>query len=147
MQISIFKQVCVNCKTALYYIKWYLESKRRLPMWQRTPDRLAPPDLLSSTNFRIWSLKDVFHSFMGTTTVITRKQWNRKTTLQQYLIKFILQCYKANSFTRHLKNFLCAIGLFTLHNCCVSWLLNFLKLKLDSQCRLPIPEFSGYHCI
>ena len=37
------------------------------------------------------------------------------------------------------------MGLFTLHNCCVSWLLNFLKLKLDSQCCLTIPEFSGYH--
>ena len=34
------------------------------------------------------------------------------------------------------------MGLFTLHNCCVSWLLNFLKLKLDSR-RLTIPEFSG----
>ena len=38
------------------------------------------------------------------------------------------------------------MGLFTLHNCCVSWLLNLLKLKLDSQSRLTIPEFSGYHC-
>ena len=39
------------------------------------------------------------------------------------------------------------MGLFTLHNCCVSWLLNFLKLKLDSQSHYTIPEFSGYHCI
>ena len=38
------------------------------------------------------------------------------------------------------------MGLFTLHNCCVSCLFNFLKLKLDSQCRLAVPEFSGYHC-
>ena len=43
--------------------------------------------------------------------------------------------------------FFCEMGLFTLHNFCVSWLLNFLKLKLDSQSRLTIPEFSGYHCI
>ena len=38
------------------------------------------------------------------------------------------------------------MGLFTMHNCYVSWLLNFLKLKLDSQSRSTIPEFSGYHC-
>jgi len=25
--------------------------------------------------------------------------------------------------------------------------IDFLKLKLDSKSRLPIPEFSGYHCI
>ena len=36
------------------------------------------------------------------------------------------------------------MGLFTLHNCCVSWLLTFLKYKLDSQSRLTIPGFSGY---
>ena len=29
-------------------------------------------------------------------------------------------------------NFLSEMSLFTLHNCCVSWLLNFLKFKLDS---------------
>ena len=38
------------------------------------------------------------------------------------------------------------MGLFTLHNCWVPWLMNFLMLKIDSQSRLPIPEFSGYHC-
>ena len=38
------------------------------------------------------------------------------------------------------------MGLFTLHNCCILWLLNYLKLKLDSQSRLTISEFSGYHC-
>ena len=37
------------------------------------------------------------------------------------------------------------MGLFTPHNCCVSCLLNFLKPKLESKSRLPIPEFSGYH--
>ena len=45
-----------------------------------------------------------------------------------------------------IKFLLCEMGLFTMHNCCVSWLLNFLKLKLVSQSRLTIPEFSGYHC-
>ena len=45
-----------------------------------------------------------------------------------------------------MKLFFCEIGLFTLHNCCVSWLLNILKLKLDFQSRLTIPEISGYHC-
>ena len=38
------------------------------------------------------------------------------------------------------------MGLFTLHNCCFSWSLDFLKLKIDSQSRLTIPELSGYHC-
>jgi len=38
----------------------------------------------------------------------------------------------------------CEMGLFTLHNCCVSWLLNFLKLKLDFQSRPTIPEFYGF---
>ena len=39
------------------------------------------------------------------------------------------------------------MGLFTIHNSCYSWSLDFLKLKLDSQSRLTIPEFSGYHCM
>ena len=39
------------------------------------------------------------------------------------------------------------MDLFTLQNCCVSRSLNILKIKLDSQYRLTIPEFSGYHCI
>ena len=39
------------------------------------------------------------------------------------------------------------MGLFSLHNCCVSSSLNYLKLKLDSKSRLTIPEFSGYHGI
>ena len=59
------------------------------------------------------------------------------------ILRCIWWCYKANSFTRH---FYCEMGLFTLHNCCVSRFLNFLKLKLDSQSRLTIPEFSSYHC-
>ena len=41
--------------------------------------------------------------------------------------------------------FFCEMGLFTLHSCCVSWLFNFLKLKLDSQSHLTFPESSGYH--
>ena len=76
---------------------------------------------------------------------------SQKTTEQEDDIiairKCIRWCYKSNSFTRHLKYyFLCEMGLFPLHNCWVSWLLKFLKLKLDSQSRLTIPEFSGYHC-
>ena len=64
------------------------------------------------------------------------------------LLKCVWWCYKANSFTRHFLNHLyCEMGLFTLHNCCVSSSMNFLKLKLDSKSRLTIPEFSGYYCI
>jgi len=37
--------------------------------------------------------------------------------------------------------------LFTLHNCLVSCSLDLLKLLHDSKSRLPISEFSGYHCI
>ena len=33
------------------------------------------------------------------------------------------------------------------HSFCVSFSLDYLKLKLESKCRLPIPEFSGYHCM
>ena len=66
-----------------------------------------------------------------------------KTTLQHYLSVF-------DGVTKQKVlpdiYFFCEMGLFTLHNCCVSWLLNSIKLKLDSQSRLTIPEFSGYHC-
>jgi len=42
------------------------------------------------------------------------------------------------------------MGLFPLHCTAIAlchghWI--FLKLKLDSQSRFTIPEFSGYHCI
>jgi len=46
----------------------------------------------------------------------------------------------------HKITFFCEMGLITLQNRSVLWLLNFLKLKLDSQSRLTVPEFSGYHC-
>ena len=39
------------------------------------------------------------------------------------------------------------MGLFTLCNCYVSFSMDFLTLLLDSKSHLPIPEFSGYHCI
>ena len=39
------------------------------------------------------------------------------------------------------------MGLFTLHNCCASSSLDYLKSSLESKSRLPIPEFSGYLCI
>ena len=55
------------------------------------------------------------------------------------LLKCIWWCCIANSFTRHLLNHLfCEMGLFTMENCGVSWFLNFLKLKLDSQGLLTI---------
>ena len=38
------------------------------------------------------------------------------------------------------------MGLFTMHHSCVSCLLDYLKLKLDSKSRLPCTEFAGYHC-
>ena len=75
--------------------------------------------------------------------MITRKQWNKKTTLQEYLSVFdgvSKQMVLPDTYKNY---FFCEMGLFTLLNCCVSWLLNALKLKLDSQSRLTIPEFSG----
>ena len=36
------------------------------------------------------------------------------------------------------------MGLFTPHTCGVSCSLHYLKSYSES--RLPIPEFSGYHC-
>ena len=53
---------------------------------------------------------------------------------------------KQYSFTSKLfKYFLSEDGLLTLHNCCVSFSLD--DLKLESKIQLPNPEFSGYHCI
>ena len=73
------------------------------------------------------------------TTVRTRKQWKRKTTLLQYFsVSDIV--YKAASFTRHLLNHLfIAIGPLTLQNSCSLDFFNY-------ESRLPILEFSGYHC-
>ena len=39
------------------------------------------------------------------------------------------------------------MGLFTLHNYCVPFLFDYLITYLEFKSRLPIPEFSGYHCI
>ena len=83
---------------------------------------------------------------IANTTVRTRKHWNRKTALKLYfsvvsgVTKQIVlpETYKISFF--------CEMGLFTLHNYCVSWLFKFLKLKLHSQSCFTIPEFSGYHC-
>ena len=56
-------------------------------------------------------------------------------------------CYKAKSFICDLLNHLFSeLGLFTLHNCCVLCSLDFLKSQLESNSRLPILEFSVYHC-
>ena len=58
-------------------------------------------------------------------------------------IKCILCCYKANIFTSNLLNhILSEMGWFTPHTSCISCLLDYVK----SKSRLPIPEFSGFHC-
>ena len=38
------------------------------------------------------------------------------------------------------------MGLFTLDICCATYSLDCLKSKLEAKSRLPIPEFSYYHC-
>ena len=38
------------------------------------------------------------------------------------------------------------MGLFTLHNYCVPFLFDYLITYFEFKSRLPIPEFSGYHC-
>ena len=79
-----------------------------------------------------------------TITMITRKQWNRKTTLQQYLGVFDVVANKKVLLDTDLFR---EMGLFTLHNCnqCLM-LIKLFQLKLDSKSRLPISEFSGSHC-
>ena len=39
------------------------------------------------------------------------------------------------------------MGLYPLHNYCVSCTLDYLKTYLESKSRLPIAKFSGYHCM
>ena len=62
--------------------------------------------------------------------MITRKQWNRKTTLYQYLSVFDRITKQIILPDTSKITFFCEMGLFTLHKCCVSWLMNFLKLNL-----------------
>ena len=50
--------------------------------------------------------------------------------------------YKANSFTYKVTQ-----SVLTLHNCCVSCSLDYLKSQLGSKSRLPIPGFSDSLCI
>ena len=38
------------------------------------------------------------------------------------------------------------MGLFTLHNCCVTCSLDYLESQFESKSRLSFPEFSDYHC-
>ena len=38
------------------------------------------------------------------------------------------------------------MGLLTLNNGCASCSLDYFKSYLEFKSRLPIPEFSGYHC-
>ena len=62
--------------------------------------------------------------------------------------KRIWCCYKANTWTSELLNHLLhEMGLFTLHNECASSFFEYLKSWIESKSQLPIPEFSGYHCI
>ena len=64
------------------------------------------------------------------------------------ILKCIWCCFKANSFTRKLLNPLWSKrSLLTQHNCCASRSLNYLKSYLEFMSRLPIQEFSGYHCM
>ena len=75
--------------------------------------------------------------FLKVHTVITRKLWNGRTTLQQYLSEFdvvtknivLLDTYQ---ITKKINGSVCTVY--------------FLNLKPDSKSRLPISEFSGYHC-
>ena len=71
---------------------------------------------------------------------------NQKTTKYEDDIISVLKCiwsrYKANSFTRHFKNyFFCEMGLFTLHKYCVSWLMIYFKLNLILKIFLLILSF------
>ena len=55
----------------------------------------------------------------------------------------IWYCLKENGFTSNLKNhILSEMGLFILHNCCVSRLLDYLTSLLEHKSRLPTLEFS-----
>ena len=75
--------------------------------------------------------------FLKVHTVITRKLWNGRTTLQQFLSEFdvvtknivLLDTYQ---ITKKLNGSVCTVY--------------FLNLKPYSKSRLPISEFSGYHC-
>ena len=58
-------------------------------------------------------------------TVVTRKQWNRKTTLYLYLSE--LMPLKSNQFDLKLLKSLIQLTLLTLNKCCVSCSLDFLK--------------------
>ena len=79
-------------------------------------------------------------------TEITRNCRIRRRHKNNTEVQFML--LQANSFTcKLLIDVLREMGLFTLLNCCFSWLLFSLKLKLDSQSRLTVPELSGYHCM
>ena len=64
------------------------------------------------------------------------------------ILKCIWCCYKANGFTSNLLNDLLRLwGLFTEHNCSASCSFDYFILEFEFKSRLPIPEFSGYHCI
>ena len=73
-------------------------------------------------------------------TVRTRKQWKRKTALEQKLIVF-------DVVTKQIVILVTKMGLFTLHHFYVSCSIGYVKSYLESKCRRSIPELNGYHCI
>ena len=44
-------------------------------------------------------------------------------------------------YYKFLNHLLSEMGLFTMHNFCISCLLHFLKPLIEFKSRLPIPEF------
>ena len=81
----------------------------------------------------------LFHPRYGyNPTVIPKKQWIRKTTLQQYLSVFDVVTKQIVNKSR-IKSLFQQSG-STLLKCCLSSSLGLLKLKLDAQNCLPISE-------
>ena len=81
------------------------------------------------------------HAF--STTVMTKKQWHEKTTLQQQLIVVDAVTRQIVYFTP-IKSLIKWNGDIALH---VSCFLDHFKSLLDSKSCQPISEFSRYHCI
>ena len=69
-------------------------------------------------------------------TVRTRKQWKRKTALEQKLIVF-------DVVTKQIVILVTKMGLFTLHHFYVPCSNDYVKSYLQSKCRRSIPEFNG----
>ena len=101
------------------------------------------PDLFGASFISV-RLKCIMFTFI-LYTVITRKLWNRKTTLFQYLSVF-------DVVTKQLNHWLSEICLFSLCTCCVPSSLFYRvshetwQLMNSLESRLPITEFYGYDC-